>query len=426
MMNDLSRNPETAGIPSAGDMELRNYTGDTASGLDQWLAKKLLKHIGNPPIALVLRDGTSIQTAGGIPRARLVIHDRAALLTLLVNPEYNFGELYTTGRIEVEGDLIELLSAIYRSLYSGAHSPWSRFGSEITRRLFSGSSQNAARRNIHHHYDIGNGFYKKWLDQEMQYTCAYFANPDSTLEQAQIAKMHHVCRKLMLKPDQVVVEAGCGWGGLARFMAREYGVRVKAYNISREQIAYARQRAHAEGLDEMVEYIEDDYRNIDGQFDAFVSVGMLEHVGVENYQELGSVINACLKETGTGLIHSIGFNHPDYLNPWIEKRIFPGACPPSISQMMDIFEPFDFSILDIENLRLHYARTLEQWLIRFNNHQKDISHDFDEEFVRAWHLYLSGSSCAFLTGSMQLFQVVFTRAHNNKLPWSRSHLYTDT
>jgi cyclopropane-fatty-acyl-phospholipid synthase len=153
---------------------------------------------------------------------------------------------------------------------------------------------------------------------------------------------------------------------------------------------------------------------------------MLEHVGVDNYKELGGVINSCLKEAGRGLIHSIGFNRPGYLNPWIEKRIFPGACPPSISQMMAVFEPLSFSVQDIENLRLHYARTLEHWLQRFNNNIDPIRREFDEEFIRTWRLYLSGSITAFLTGNMQLFQVIFTRAHNNALPMTRSYLYMDT
>jgi len=174
-----------------------------------------------------------------------------------------------------------------------------------------------------------------------------------------------------------------------------------------------------------VEYIEEDFRNISGKYDVFVSVGMLEHVGINNYRTLGEVIDHCLKEDGIGLIHSIGRSYPAYLDPWIESRIFPGARPPSIGQMAEIFEPRHFSILDIENLRLHYAKTLEHWLARFENHVNEIRRDFDDNFVRAWRLYLAGSESSFTIGTLQLFQVVFSRPGNNSLPWSRSHLYQD-
>jgi cyclopropane-fatty-acyl-phospholipid synthase len=172
-----------------------------------------------------------------------------------------------------------------------------------------------------------------------------------------------------------------------------------------------------------VEFIEDDYRNISGEFDAFVSVGMLEHVGVENFRELGTVIDRSLNNTGRGLIHSIGRDQPGLMNAWIEKRIFPGACPPSLSQMTDIFEPSRFSILDVENLRLHYARTLEHWLARYDAVADRVAEMFDHTFVRAWRLYLAGSIAAFAAGELQLYQVAFTRQGNNDIPWTRQHLY---
>ena len=235
--------------------------------------------------------------------------------------------------------------------------------------------------------------------------------------------MHHICRKLDLKPGQTVVEAGCGWGGFAHFMAKEYGVKVKAYNISHEQICFANERIKNSGISDQVEYVEDDYRNIEGRYDAFVSVGMLEHIGVENYCELGQVIHNCLNDKGRGLIHTIGRNEPGLMNPWIEAKIFPGACPPSLGQMMQIFEPYAFSILDIENLRLHYAKTLEHWIKRFEEKKDVLQKMNDESFMRSWSLYLNGSKAAFTSGSMQLFQVLFTMPENNDLHWSRSHIY---
>jgi cyclopropane-fatty-acyl-phospholipid synthase len=259
----------------------------------------------------------------------------------------------------------------------------------------------------------------------MVYTCAYFPSQALSLEEAQVAKMDHICRKLCLQPGEEVVEAGCGWGALALHMARHYGVKVKAYNISREQLAYAREQARHEGLDSQVDYIEGDYRQITGKCDAFVSVGMLEHVGLKHYRELGEVMDRCLHKKGRGLIHSIGRNQPFPMNAWIEKRIFPGGYPPSLGEMMKLFEPWNFSVLDVENLRLHYAATLRHWLARFEANVERITDLFDETFVRSWRLYLSGSIAAFTGGDLQLFQVVFTRHDNNQIPWTREFLYRE-
>jgi cyclopropane-fatty-acyl-phospholipid synthase len=197
-------------------------------------------------------------------------------------------------------------------------------------------------------------------------------------------------------------------------------VTVRALNVSSEQIAYARERARAERLDGQVEFVEDDYRHASGQFDAFVSVGMLEHVGAADYPALGGVIDRSLAAHGRGLLHFIGRNRPSPLNPWIRKRIFPGAYPPTLAEVFDgVLAPWDFSVTDVENLRLHYAATLEHWRARFDRAEREVAAMFDEPFVRAWRLYLAGSQAAFATGAMQLFQVVFARGGSNAVPWTR-------
>jgi cyclopropane-fatty-acyl-phospholipid synthase len=389
---------------------------------EKFLVAKAMKAFGNPPVQVVLWNGEEISDDSNRPVARVVIRDRITLLKLVADPEVNFGELYSAGRIEVQGNLLEFLDAVYRVWPLASQS---KVGKLLLDRFYDARRNSLAgsRRNIHHHYDIGNDFYKLWLDERMLYTCAYFPSRDISLEDAQLAKLDHVCRKLRLRPGERVVETGCGWGALARHMAKHYGAKVTAYNISTEQIAFARQRARESGLEGQVEFIEDDYRNVQGEFDVFVSVGMLEHVGTSHYRELGEVIDRSLTDKGRGLIHSIGLNFPRPMDPWTERHIFPGANPPSLGQMMQIFEPFDFSVLDVENLRLHYAKTLEHWLQRYEENAERVREMFDQEFVRAWRLYLAGSLTTFKTGGMQLFQVTFARGSLNDIPWTRQSLY---
>ena len=273
------------------------------------------------------------------------------LAALALSPEIGFGEGYSEGRIEVQGDLVRFLDAVLESIRDANAIGWH---SKLISRWLDLAQANSLRgsaRNIHHHYDLTADFYKLWLDPQLVYTCAYFPEPFSTLEQAQVAKMDHVCRKVWLQPGERVVEAGCGWGALALHMAKHYGVRVRAFNISKEQILIARERAKQEGLEHQVEFIEDDYRNISGRYDAFVSVGMLEHIGTQNYENLGQVIHRTIGDAGRGILHFIGRNFPHSFSPWIRKRIFPGACAPSLAQAMAVLQPCNFSVLDVENLR---------------------------------------------------------------------------
>ena len=395
------------------------------NALEKALLRHTLRAAGNPSIHFVLWNGEEVAISDEPPLARLHIRDPAALRRLVLDPELYFGDEYSAGRIEIEGYFVEFLETVYRSIARAPRPGLLRRWLHAILRRPQRNTLEGSRDNIHHHYDLGNDFYKLWLDQEMQYTCAYFASAAMTLEDAQRAKMDHVCRKLELKPGQTVVEAGCGWGGLARHMALNYGVKVRSYNISHQQIMYATHRAKVEGYADRVEYVEDDYRNIRGQFDAFVSVGMLEHVGVEHYETLGQVVRAALKENGRGLIHSIGRNYPGTMSPWIERRIFPGAHPPSLSEMMQIFEPNRFSVLDVENIRLHYAKTLAHWLERFEANAERIAVMTDPGFVRAWRLFLARSLASFTAGDLQLFQVVFAHGHCNDVPWTRWHLYRE-
>ncbi len=399
--------------------------GSRANGresLEARLLRRLLAGIGEPPLDFLFGwTGERVEARPGPAAATVRIADRATLAGLLADPQVRFGDAYSEGRIEIDGDLIELMNVVYRGGLAREEPIPQRIAGWVRRPRRN--TLEGSRDNIHHHYDLGNDFYALWLGETMAYTCAYFPRTDAGLDEAQVAKMDHVCRKLRLSAGDSVVEAGCGWGGLALHIAGRYGAKVRAFNISKEQIAFARRRARELGLDGRVEFVEDDYRNIRGRYDAFVSVGMLEHVGVENYAALGRVARGSIGASGRGLIHSIGRNRPGSLHPWIEKRIFPGAYPPSIGQMMQLFETTDLSVLDVENLRLHYALTLRHWLRRYDASADRVREMFDERLVRTWRLYLAGSVAAFESGVLQLFQVIFTGRENNDVPLTREYLY---
>lgn len=387
----------------------------SASRLERVGLEALGRALRGVPVRIRYRDVTVVPDDSGTAMATVTIADRSTLWRLLRRPDLAFGEAFMAGRLEVDGDLVGLLDRVFR-IKAGARTRWRWRAPVNTRR--------ASRDNVHHHYDIGNEFYRLWLDDDLVYTCAYFPTPDTTLEAAQTAKMDLVCRKVGLRPGERVVEAGCGWGGLARYMARQYGARVMAYNISREQIRYARDRARAEGLGDRVTFVEDDYRAIRGEADVFVSVGMAEHVGPAHYRELGDVIRRVLGPgQGRGLLHFIGRARPRPLQPWIAKRIFPGAYPPTLVEAIGgILEPLDFSVLDVENLRLHYAKTLDHWRRRFLAASGEVRRMFGAPFERAWRLYLSGSQAAFQAGSLHLFQIVFAPSAANAIPWTRGAL----
>ena len=392
-------------------------------GLERRLVRRVLEARGGLPFELELWNGERFGAPPESAVARVVLRDRATLLALAVNPQGAFGDAYARGRLDVQGDLVRLLELAFRARPREVGPAWAV--GRLASRWLRPNTLRGSRANIWRHYDLGNDFYRLWLDENLVYTCAYFPTPEASLEAAQIAKLEHVCRKLRLRPGERVLEVGCGWGALAIHMALRWGARVRAFNISREQVAWARERAKELGLVGRVEFVEDDYRNASGRYDAFVSVGMLEHVGPSHYPELGHVIQRCLGPDGRGFLHSIGRDRALPFHPWIERNVFPGAYAPTLSEMLQILEPHDLVVLDAENLRLHYARTLEHWLARFERHTEEVTRRFGEEFARMWRLYLAGSVAAFRTGSLQLFQVLFARTATNEIPWTRADLYAE-
>jgi len=404
-------------------MDAEQSFGLSPGNIDQAIVLGIMKSAGNPRISVRLWNGNEFPVTGEHPVACLEFLSRRAVLKLLTAPSVGFGECYSQGLIKIHGDFLAFVNEVTRAITrKGSHQFYlPRLKSDL--HALRRNSTRRSKYNAHHHYDLGNDFYRMWLDERMVYTCAYYDTPGATLAEAQVAKLDHVCRKLDLKPGQTVVEAGCGWGALAMHMAEHYGVEVKAYNISRAQVDWAREKAAARGLDNRLEFILGDYRSIGKRFDRFVSVGMLEHVGRANYRTLGKLVKRCLKPEGLALIHTIGRSHPSSMDAWILKYIFPGGHVPSLGEMMAIFEPNRFTVLDVENLRLHYARTCAEWLSNYEAVADKVSEMYSEEFSRMWRLYLAGSSAGFQSGTLQLYQVVFAHGTNNRVPWSRKYQY---
>ena len=392
---------------------------------DRRLVLWIMSHIGNPSISIRLWNGEEFPVTEASSVACMEFRNRRAVLELLRSPSEGFGKCYSKGLIEIHGDFLAFVNEITASTTHKQDRGY--YGPKIRSLLYAMRRNSPARswRNVHHHYDLGNDFYKLWLDEGMVYSCAYYDKSAATLHEAQVAKLDHICRKLNLQPGQTVIDVGCGWGELTVHMAEHYGVDVIAYNNSKEQVAFARERVADKKLDGRVTFIQDDYRTMDQRCDAFVSVGMLEHVGLANFRTLGALIKRSLKPEGFGLIQSIGRSFPDKTDPWIVKHIFPGGHIPSLGEMMSIFEPHKFSIIDVENLRLHYSKTCATWLQNFEAAADEVAKTYGEEFARMWRLYLAGSSAGFQSGTLQLYQILFTPRGNNDVPRTREYQYME-
>jgi len=286
-----------------------------------------------------------------------------------------------------------------------------------------------SHRNVAHHYDLSATLYDLFLDADRQYSCAYFPTPGITIEEAQANKKRHIASKLLLKPGQKVLDIGCGWGGMALYLARECGVEVTGLTLSTEQLKVAQSRAQAAGLADRVTFELCDYRVHQGSYDRIVSVGMFEHVGVPQYPVFFAKVQELLKPDGVALLHSIGrMDGPAGTNPWIRKYIFPGGYSPALSEVLPVTEQLKLWVTDIEVLRLHYAETLKAWRQRFNANRERIRALYDERFCRMWEFYLAGSEMAFRHQGHLVFQMQLAKAvdavpmtRDYMIDWERSH-----
>ena len=357
------------------------------------------------------------------------LHDRAVERHLAIHPEYWIGAAYTDGTLTIEeGSLQQFLALLCENVGRQAdwRSPWGNFFRRLAMRLALLHTINpvsAARRKISHHYDLSGALFDLFLDGDRQYSCAYFAEPDMSLADAQTAKQDHIGRKLLLKPGQRVLDIGSGWGRLALRMARRDGVDVTGITLSSEQYAAANKAARETGLEDRVRFKLLDYRQVEGTFDRIVSVGMFEHVGPRDYRHFFDVMRERLREDGVALLHTIGqFDGGGPINPWIERHIFPGAYTPALSEIVPVIEARGLWITDVEVLRLHYAETLKAWNERFQAHRAEARNLYDERFCRMWEFYLLSCEAAFRFLSLTVFQIQIAKRRDT-VPLTRDYMY---
>ncbi|HET7880072.1 MAG TPA: cyclopropane-fatty-acyl-phospholipid synthase family protein [Acetobacteraceae bacterium] len=349
---------------------------------------------------------------GSGPEASLTLRDPATVRRLLLNPALYAGEAYMDGGlVPGQGGIYQTLDLLSANMMANADGhPIARLRGvlrQLKRRIDQYNPAYRAQRNVAHHYDLNGRLYSLFLDRDRQYSCAYFPRGDETLEEAQIAKKRHIAAKLCLdRPDLTVLDIGCGWGGLALTLARDYGARVVGVTLSTEQLTEARARAAGEGLEDRVAFELLDYRAVGRTFDRIVSVGMFEHVGVGYYQEFFDAVARCLNPDGIALLHAIGRSDgPGFTNPWIAKYIFPGGYCPALSEVLPPLEKSRLIATDIEVLRLHYAETLRHWRRRFTANRDTIASLYDERFCRMFEFYLCGSEIAFRREGHMVFQI---------------------
>jgi len=360
---------------------------------------------------------------------RVQIRTVRTALKIAANPDLYFGEAYMNGDLVVEqGSFRDLMDLLGYNVHILAANPNPLLGRLASRAVGVISARNGikkARLNVAHHYDLSGELYRLFLDHDMQYSCAYFRDPDETIEAAQAAKKRHIAAKLLLKPGQRVLDIGCGWGGLALTIARIEDVEVLGITLSREQLAVAQRRARDEGLDHRVRFELADYRTLQGSFDRIVSVGMFEHVGLPNYETYFAAIKKLLTPSGIALVHSIGKMYgPEPTSTWILKYIFPGGYAPALSEVLPSIERNGLWINDLEILRLHYAKTLRLWRERFEARSHELSGLYDERFRRMWEFYLVGSEISFRYFGFMVFQVQLSKAVD-AAPLTRDYIYED-
>jgi cyclopropane-fatty-acyl-phospholipid synthase len=393
--------------------------------MDRLLQILLSTYIRRGTFKLTTSRGRTFTFGDGTGRPVAVrFTTRAAEFGILLDPELKFGEAYMEGTLVVEqGTIFDVLAI---ALGQKAEIPrWARpqwMLRYISRRLGQFNPRRRARRNVSHHYDLDGRLYSLFLDADRQYSCAYFETPDTSLDDAQLAKKRHLAAKLLLDHDQRVLDVGCGWGGLGLYLAELAGADVTGVTLSQEQYAIANERAAEKGLNERARFLLQDYRDVRGPFDRIVSVGMFEHVGVGHYDAFFQKCAQLLADDGIMVLHSIGRSEgPGVTNPWIAKYIFPGGYIPALSEVLPTIERAGLLVTDIEILRLHYAETLKAWRQRFLAHREDVERIYEPRFARMWEFYLAASEMSFREQNMMVMQIQLTK-RQGVVPITRDYI----
>lgn len=386
---------------------------------DKLIYKNIFKNLFTNTCSVRFWDGEEITYGMGDSRFRIILNEPFIMKDILNNPSLIFGEAYMHKKLEIEGNIQEVIEALYSNQKSFLRDK-GKYTSLIKPIK---NTIKKSKDNISYHYDLGNDFYQLWLDKSMTYSCGYFASETDTLDQAQSNKVEYILKKLNLKEGDTLLDIGCGWGELIINAAKKYRVKALGVTLSTEQLNVAKEKIQKEGLQEFVDVRLEDYRKLDNMvFDKIVSVGMIEHVGKDYLGEYFSTINALLKNGGISLLHCItslkGGN-----DPWIDKYIFPGGYVPSISELVGNITEEAFHLVDLESLRRHYGKTLEHWAANFENVVPEIAKSKDETFIRMWRLYLNSCAASFRAGNIDIHQFVFSKGINDELPWTRDYLY---
>ena len=373
-------------------------------------------------IRVRLPDGRELTAGPGEPELTAVLTDMKAAVAIAANPDLALGEAFMDGTFQVEGgsvyDFLQLTTSQMALRPRSSKLNWMQ---RIRRGAEQANDRLHARSNVHHHYDLTVDFYSLFLDEDLQYSCAFFETPDASLEQAQVAKKRRLIDKLLLEPGHTALDIGAGWGGLGLSMV-ERGARVTGVTLSTEQHRTANERATALGVTDRADFRLQDYRDLDQTFDRIISVGLFEHVGAPNYQEYFDTIARLLDDDGVVVIHSIGRNSPpNRTQPWIRKYIFPGGYIPALSEVLPAIERAGLWVTDMEVLRLHYAETLRHWRERFMARRGEALAMYDERFCRMWEFYLACSEVAFRELGHMVFQLQLTKKQT-AVPLSRDYL----
>ncbi|MGC9419461.1 MAG: class I SAM-dependent methyltransferase [Rhodovulum sp.] len=393
----------------------------------QLLDRMLSRFMREGELGVDFPDGTSRRYGpGGGDAVRIAIADAATVRALCLNPDMGLGEGYMEGRITVEGDRLHaLMVLLLRNRRRGGLPGWVRAADGARNRLAAWVARNTPERahaNVAHHYDLSNEFYRLFLDSDLQYSCAYFPRPGLSLEEAQAAKKAHIAAKLRLERGLHVLDIGCGWGGMAITLARDYGVRVTGVTLSKNQLALAQERVAAAGLGDRVALRLVDYRRLTGPFDRIVSVGMFEHVGSAHYDAYFGQVERLLTDDGVALIHTIGRVQGAAMRAgWMQKYIFPGGYVPTLSDVARPVERRDMWLTDLEIWRLHYAKTLAEWRARFEARLDRVRAMYDERFVRMWRYYLVACQATFEVDRQCVFQMQFAK-RADAVPLARDYM----